>query len=114
MQEMEDLVAKYSHLFEGIGKMKDEKRGKEILGHLHMKASAIPVAQKPRSVPYYLQEPLKKWLDQGLAGDIFEKVPDDEPVTWCSPVVVQLKPKFAEVPPEKLEPNMIKASVDLC
>ena len=106
MQEMEDLVAKYSHLFEGIGKMEDKKRGKEILGRFHMKASAIPVAQKPRSVPYYLQEPLKKWLDQGLIGDIFEKVPDDEPITWCSPVV-QLKPKFAEVPPEKLEPNMI-------
>ena len=69
-QEMEDLVAKYSHLFKGIRKMEDKKRGKEILGHLHMKASAIPVAQKPRSVPYYLQEPLKKRLDQGLAGDI--------------------------------------------
>ena len=74
MQEMEDLVAKYSHLFEGIGKMEDKKRGKEILGHFHMKTSAIPVAQKPRSVPYYLQEPLKKWLDQGEAGHIFEKV----------------------------------------
>ena len=82
MQEMEDLVAKYNHLFEGIGKMEDKKRGKEILGHLHMKASAIPVAQKPKSVTYYLQEPLKKWLDQGLAGNIFEKLPDDEPVTW--------------------------------
>ena len=26
---------------------------------------------------------------------------------------MQLKPKFAEVPPEKLQPNMIRASVDL-
>ena len=57
IQEMEDLVAKYSHLFEGIGKMEDKKRGKEILGRFHMKASVIPVAQKPRSVPYYPQEP---------------------------------------------------------
>ena len=57
IQEMEDLVAKYSHLFEGIGKMEDKKRGKEILGRFRKKASAIPVAQKPRSVPYYLQEP---------------------------------------------------------
>ena len=95
MQEMEDLVSKYSHLFEGIGKMEDKKRGKEM--RFHMKASAIPVAQKPRSVPYYLQEPLKKWLDQGLTGDIFKNVPDDEPITWCSLLVVQLKPKFAEV-----------------
>ena len=102
MQEMEDLVAKYSHLFEGIGKMEDKKRGKEILGHFHMKANAMPVAQKPRSVPYYLQEPLKKWLDQGLAEDIFEKVPDDEPVTWCSPVVVQLKEGLKPTP-EKVQ-----------
>ena len=49
--------------------MEDKKRGKGTLGRFHMKASAIPVAQKPRSVPYYLQEPLKKWLDQGLTGD---------------------------------------------
>ena len=113
MREMEDLVAKYSHLFEGTGKMEDKKSGKEISERFYMKTSAIPVAQKPRSVPHYLQEPLKEWLDLGLTGDIFEKVPDDEPITWCSPVVVQLKPKFAEVPPQKLEPNMIRASVDL-
>ena len=50
--------------------------------------------------------------NQGLTGDIFEKVAD-EPITWCSLVVVQLKPKFAEVALEKLEPNMIRASVDL-
>ena len=56
MQEMEDLVAKYSHLFKGIGKMEDKKRGKEILGRFHMKAITIPVAQKPRSVQYYLQQ----------------------------------------------------------
>ena len=80
MQEMEDLVAKYSHLFEGIGKMEEKKRGKEILVRFHMKANAIPVAQKPRSV-HYLQEPLKKWLDQGLTGDVYERVPDDEPIT---------------------------------
>ena len=43
----------------------------------------------------------------------FGKVPDDEPITCCSSLVVQLKPKFAEVPPGKLEPKMIRASVDL-
>ena len=47
MQEMEDLVAKYSHLFKGSGKIEHEKHGKEILGRFHMKVSAIPVAQKP-------------------------------------------------------------------
>lgn len=36
--------------------MKDKKHGKEILGPFHMKASAIPEAQKLRCVPYLLQK----------------------------------------------------------
>ena len=74
-----------------------------------MKPGAVPVAQKPRQVPYYLQEPFRKWLDQGINGDIFEKVPDDEPITWCSAIVLQPKPKFAGMPLDKLEPHMIRA-----
>jgi len=61
-----------------------------------------PVAQKPRPVPYHLQKPLKDWLDQGVKEDIFEKVPDGEPITWCSPLVVQPKPKFTDVKNEEL------------
>ena len=32
VQEMKDLVTKYSHLFKGIGKIEDKKGDKEILG----------------------------------------------------------------------------------
>ena len=60
------------------------------------------MAQKPRPVPYHLQKPLKDWLDQGVKEDIFEKVPDGEPITWCSPLVVQPKPKFKDVKNEEL------------
>ena len=63
-------------------------------------------------MPYYLQRALRKWLDQGIAGDSFEKVPDNEAITWCSPVVVQLLPMVAGTPPDKLEAHMIRASVD--
>ena len=78
-----------------------------------MKPEAVPAAQKPRQVPFFLQEPLKKWLEQGVNEDIFEKVPGDEPVTWCSPIIVQPKPKFAGISSDKLELHMIRASVDL-
>ena len=54
-------------------------------------------------MPYYLQGALRKWLDQGITGDGFEKVADNEAITWCSPVVVQLLPKVAGTPPDKLE-----------
>ena len=62
---------------------------------------------------YYLQDPFKKWLDQCLEEDIFERVEGDEPITWCSPLVVQPICRFCDVKKEKLEPYMIRASVDL-
>ena len=40
-------------------------------------------------------------------------MPEGEAVTWCSPLVVQPKPKFNAVDKEELEQHMIRASVDL-
>ena len=67
-----------------------------------MKPDAVPVAQKPRSVAYYLQTPLKTWLEQSIADDIFEEIPNGEPVTWCSPMVVQPKPRFTNISKDDL------------
>lgn len=61
---------------------------------------------------YYLRKPLKAWLEQCIK-DIFEEVPEEEPVIWCSPFVVQPKPKFRDKDKEDLEPHKIRASVDL-
>ena len=71
------------------------------------------MAQRPRPMPYYLQKPLRLWLDQCVEDGIFESVPTDEPITWCSPVVVQPKPKFLHVPYDELQPNMIRTCIDL-
>ena len=49
-----------------------------------------------------------------MKEEIFEKVPDGEAITWCSPLVVQLKPKFTEMKSEELEFDMIRASIDMC
>ncbi|CAB3983822.1 Hypothetical predicted protein [Paramuricea clavata] len=112
-QEMDKIIAKYDHLFQGIGKITDKKNNREIYGQFHMQPEAIPITQKPRPVPYHLQKSLKEWLQQGVKEDIFEQVPDDEPVTWCSPLVIQPKPRFAKTPTEELGTHMIRASVDL-
>ena len=53
-QELDNIVTKYHHLFEGIGKIEDKKNNKEIYGRFHMKPEAIPVTQRPRPVPYHL------------------------------------------------------------
>ena len=89
----ETIVKKYD-VFEGIGLIRDKRRNEDIYATFNMKEDAVPVAQKARPVAYYLQEPLKKWLDQCVEEGIYERVPADEPITWCSPLVVQPKPRY--------------------
>ncbi|KAK3717111.1 hypothetical protein QZH41_016142 [Actinostola sp. cb2023] len=92
---------------------KNMSTGEAIQLKLEMDPESTPVAQKPRTVPYHLQQPLKQWLEEGVETEIFEKVPPGEAITWCSPLVVQPKPKFAETNKE-LESHMIsRASIDL-
>ena len=87
-QEISSLLNKHSKVFEGIGRIRDNKNDKELYVKFSMKPDAAPVAQKPRPVVYYLQAPLKAWLEQGITDDIFEEVPTEEPITWCSPMVL--------------------------
>ena len=68
-----------------------------------MKSEAKPVIQKTKTVPYYLQEPLKKWLQECREKGIYTDVSQDESII-CSPLVVQPKPKFTNE--KKLEPHM--------
>ena len=111
--DIETILQQHEEVFWCIGKVFDTKNNEVFLVKFSMKADATPVAQKPRPVPYYLQEPLWRWLDECVKEEIFEKVEPGEPVTWCSPLVVQPKPRYFKVSKECLEPHMIRASVDL-
>ncbi len=111
--QIKEITDKFKDVFEGIGLIHDKKNDREIYGTFCMKEETVPKAQKARHVPYYLQGPLKKWLEEGVKEEIFEEVPQGEPVTWCSPLVVQPKPRFSKTDKDKLEPHMIRASVDL-
>ena len=93
---VEKLLTEYSDIFEGIGCFKENETGSNIEVKLEMDPTATTVAQKPRNVPYHLQKPLKRWLDEGIKKEIFEKVPTNEAITWSSPLVVEPKPKFTE------------------
>ncbi|KAL9953033.1 hypothetical protein ACROYT_G040383 [Oculina patagonica] len=72
--EIKEITDKYSDVFKGIGKIRDIKNGKEFYAKFSMRSEAAPVAQRPRPVAYYLQEPLKKWLEQCVEEEIFEEV----------------------------------------
>ena len=110
-ERIETVLSEYSGVFQGIGCFREKNTSKKIEIKLEMETEAKPVDQKPRPVSYHLQKPCKDWLDQGVKEEIFEKVPDGEAITWCSPLVVQSKSKFTEMKSEELEPHMITASM---
>lgn len=78
-----------------------------------MYPEATSVAQKPRHVACHLIQPLKEWLKQGTKQKIFQDVPEEEPITRCSTLVVQPKAKFTEINKGKVEPKMIRESIDM-
>ena len=112
-KEMEEIIRKYENVFQGIGVIKEPSTEENTEVHLEMEENEIPVAQRPRHVFHYLEEPLKQWIEQGVEENVFEKVPAGEEITWCSPLVVQPKPKFAKEKTKKLESHMIRASIDM-
>ena len=111
--ELQRLLTEYNEVFEGIGCFKEKKTGEEIEVKPEIIPEAKPVAQKPRRVAYHLQKPLKECLEEGVEKKIFEKVPACEPITWCSPLVVQPKPKFTEIEKDQQESHMIRAIIDM-
>jgi hypothetical protein len=79
-----DLVAKFQHLFTDIGKLKDYKQ------KLHLDHSLLPVAQKPRRVPFHLRKQASARIEELEALDIKERA--SGPTSWASPVVAAPKP----------------------
>jgi len=111
--DVSSILTEYQHVFEGVGRFRDPVTKEIISITLPMRPDAVPIAQKPRPVPYYLQKPLQALLENGVKNDLFEKCDADHPITWCSPLVVQPKPRFKEKNADELTPDMIRASTDL-
>ena len=101
-EDLNKILLQQEERFGGIGKARRD--GQDIQIHLPLKEDAKPIAQKPRRVPYHLMEPLRHRMDEFVKEDIMEKVPEHDSITWCSPLVVQLKPK---------NPSDIRVSLDL-
>ena len=69
-KDLKPEINEITDVFKGIGKIRDIKNGKKFYAKFSVRPEAVPVAQRPRPVAYYLQEPLKKWLRQYRKGDI--------------------------------------------
>ena len=71
----EAIITQYKEIFDGIGLIRDKINDREIYAKFNMKENVTPVAQKARPVAYYLQKPLKQWLEQCVEEGIYERVP---------------------------------------
>ena len=77
------LQAKHPKVFDGVGRLKDYKF------KLHVDPEVTLIAQKPRRVPFALQEKVTAKVEELIAMDIVERV--DGPTSWVSPVAVAPK-----------------------
>ena len=80
-----DIYDSYSNLFKVVGTLKGCKL------KLHVNTSVQPIAQSVRRVPFQLREKVDKKLDELLAADIIEEVPEG-PTSWISPLIIIPKP----------------------
>ena len=105
-KKMEKIIREHEHVFKGIRLIRDKKNNRDIYGSFKINEDVQPDAQQARRVPFHIEQPLKKWLEQGVKEDIFEPVPKNAPIKWCSTLVVQPKPRFESTPKSKLERHM--------
>ena len=112
---MQKVLQEYDDRFSGIGTLKD-KSGRIKYVKIQANPAVRPVAQPYRLPPIHLEEKLLRELDKwedSIAtetGPIIEKIPDDQPTTWLSNLVVT---------PKKLKPGQdikdmeVRPSVDM-
>ena len=61
--QIKEVTDGHSQIFQGIGKIRDNKNVYDFYLKVSMKPGARQVAQKPRPHAYNLQEPLKNRLE---------------------------------------------------
>jgi hypothetical protein len=80
---LDQLIQSNSHLFQGLGRMKDTQI------RLHIDESVTPVKQSYRRIPFHLRAKVEKQLQSMLDDDIIEPVTVAK--SWISPVVIVAK-----------------------
>ena len=78
------LLRQYPSVLEGVGKLRDYQ------ATIHIDDTVIPIAQKPRRIPFALNEKVRAHLQDLTEKDIIKPVMGPSP--WVSPVVVTPKP----------------------
>ena len=75
------ILDKHAKVFSDLGKLKGEKV------KLNIDKEQAPKAQPQRRIPYHIREEVKCALSELEQQDIIERVPDNQPTPWISPIV---------------------------
>jgi hypothetical protein len=78
---LERILNKHSTVFQGLGKLKGDKV------KLNINKEHTPQAQPQRRIPYHIREKVKTALEDLEKQDVIERVPEDQPTPWVSPIV---------------------------
>ena len=81
---IQEILNKYSTVFEGQGKLNNQQIG------LHIRDDVKPVIQPQRRIPYHMRKEVSQELQKLLEQDIIEEVVN-QPTPWISPIVCTQK-----------------------
>ena len=95
-KRLRSLFSKHHHLFQGIGKIPDDKV------NLHIDKTVQPTIQKAHKIPFTMRDKLSQELHRLESLDIIESVTG--PTSWVSPVACFPKPN---------NPDQIRLCIDM-
>ena len=64
---------------------------------LNIDKEHAPKAQPQRRIPYHIREEVKCALSELEQQDIIERVPDNQPTPWISPIVSRVRSRSGRV-----------------
>ncbi|XP_028414345.1 uncharacterized protein K02A2.6-like [Dendronephthya gigantea] len=80
-RELQNILNKHSKVFHGLGKLKQDKI------KLNVDKTTTPRAQPQRRIPYHIRQKVQNAIEQLEKDDIIERVPENQPTPWVSPIV---------------------------
>ena len=79
--KLDGILEKHAKVFNGLGKLKGDKI------KLNMDKEHTPKAQPQRRIPFHIRADIQRALEELEQQHIIERVPDNQPTPWVSPIV---------------------------
>ena len=81
-KNLQRILDNYARVFSGLGKLNSKQVEPAI------DETVTPIAQPQRKIPFHLRKKVENEIEKLEQDDIIEKIPENTPTEWVSPVVV--------------------------